>query len=67
MVNVCCCASASVMIADSCVKMSSCPSAPTLWIEIPPSHTQQTEPTVEVEDSRWKVQTDASAPVCYCP
>ncbi len=67
MVNECGCVVASVMIAVSYVKMSSCPPVPTSRVEIPQSDTQQAEISVEVEDSRWKVQADVCVPVFLCP
>lgn len=57
---------ASVMIAVSYVKMSSCPSVPTSRVEIPPSGTQQAEPSAEEEESVWKVQADVSVPALLC-
>lgn len=63
----CVCVFASVMIALSYVKMSSCPSVPTSRAETPSSDTQQAELSVEGEDGRWKVQTDVCFPVFLCP
>lgn len=67
MVNERACVFASVMIALSYVKMSSCPSVPSSRGETPSSDTQQAELSVEGEDSRWKVQADICVPVFLCP
>lgn len=61
--SVCVCACASVMIALSYVKMSSCPSVPTSRPGTPSSDTQQAELIVVEEGSRWKVQADVCVPV----
>lgn len=55
---------ALVMIALSYVKMSSCPSVPICWAEIPLSGAQLTELSVEVKGRRWKVQADACGSYC---
>lgn len=65
--NECGCVLASVMIAASYVKMSSCPCVPTSRVEIPPPDTQQAELSVEEEERRWKVQADVCVPVFPCP
>lgn len=57
------CVFASVMIAPSYAKMSSCPSVSTSWGKTPSSDTQQADLTIKGEDSRWKIQAD----VCLCP
>lgn len=57
------CVFASVMIAPSYAKMSSCASVSTSWGETPSSDTQQAELSVKGEDGRWKIQAD----VCLCP
>lgn len=66
MVNGCSRLLAAVMIALPYAKMSSCPSVPTLWVEIPLSVTQQAQLSVRGQDGRWKVESDVCFLVLLC-